>query len=436
MYKNMNLILDPIRSGVNGFLRVLQSGMVLSVQMMNVLIDLSNGHRDIDLPTRLRRAFEELGATYIKLGQFIASAPSLFPQSYVKEMQKCLDSVRPVPYWEIKRIVEKELGGPLNKFFVSFEEKPLASASIAQVHAATTRDGLDVVVKVQRPDIEDVLQADMNLIYVATLIFSQISPGLKSSGIKDIIQDFYTSILMETDFIQEAENIEQFDRHLLATRETRAKVPRVYHHLSSKKILTMERLYGVPLTDIDSIRKYSKNPSETLINALNIWFTSLGTTGVFHADVHAGNLMVLEDGKIGFIDFGIVGKISQQVWLGLMSFMEGIESNDAYLMARGLIAMDSTAEGIDEEAFARGLKRIFNELNQIALSVQSGQMATVDEEKLNRIMFDIADVSKQNGLKIPREFGLLIKQLLYFDRYVKALAPEMDLLRDQKMYIS
>ncbi|MEM7179445.1 MAG: AarF/UbiB family protein [Spirochaetota bacterium] len=432
----MNLFFDPIRSGLNGFLRVVQSGMVFSMQLVNIAVDLSNGKDDLQIPVRLRQAFEDLGATYIKLGQFVASAPSLFPKPFVEEMQKCLDSVRPIPFWEVRQTIEAELGGKLSTFFCEFDQTPLASASIAQVHAATTRDGLDVVVKVQRPDIADVLKADMNLIYLVALILSKISPSLTTSGILDIIQDFYTSILMETDFHKEAENIELFDKHLLMTKEERAKVPRVYHHLSTKKILTMERLYGVPLTDIESIRKYSKNPSETLINALNIWFTSLGTTGVFHADVHAGNLMVLDDGRIGFIDFGIVGRISKEVWLGLMSFMEGIESNNAELMAKGLIAMDSTAAGVNKDAFARDLRKVFDGLNDIALSVQSGDMATLDEEKLNRIMFDIADISKKNGLKIPREFGLLIKQLLYFDRYVKALAPDMDLLRDQKMYIS
>ncbi|MCP5500086.1 MAG: AarF/ABC1/UbiB kinase family protein [Leptospiraceae bacterium] len=425
---------DPIRSGINGAVRILQSGMVFSVKLMAITLDLANGKKSINLPVRLRETFEELGATYIKLGQFIASAPSLFPKDYVEEMQKCLDSVRPVPFYEIKETIEEELGGSLSDFFRHVDEEPIASASIAQVHGATTRNGLDVVIKVQRKDIEDILGADMNLIYLATLLFNQISPGLSKSGIMDIVKDFYTSILMETDFIKEAENIELFDRHLQMTREDRARVPRVYHHLSTKKVLTMERLYGVPLTDIKSIKKYSDDPRQTLINALNIWFTSLGTTGVFHADVHAGNLMVLTDGKIGFIDFGIVGKISKEVWLGLLTFMEGIESNNAELMAKGLIAMDSTAKEIDERAFIRDLQRVFDEINSIAFNMQSG-VGMIDEDRLNRVMLDLSEVSRNNGLKIPREFGLLIKQLLYFDRYVKALAPDIDLLRDQKMYI-
>lgn len=427
---------NPFDSGFNGIFRILQSGMVFSTKLLNVLVALANGERDLKIAVRLREAFEELGATYIKLGQFIASAPSLFPREYVEEMQKCLDSIRPIPFEEVKNTIETELGGEWHEFFQKIEETPIASASIAQVHSAMTRNGHDVVIKVQRKDIETTLGTDMNLIYLATLIFSQISPGLTKSGITDIVKDFYTSILMETDFIKEAENIELFNKHLQIIRESRAKVPRVYHHLSTKKILTMERLYGVPLTDIQSIRKYSKNPQETLITALNIWFTSLGTTGVFHADVHAGNLMVLEDGKIGFIDFGIVGKISKEVWLGLLTFMEGIELNQPELIAKGLIAMDSTAKGINEEAFIQDLKKVFSQLNEVAFIMQAGRIQDLDESKMNRVMLDLNDVSRRNGLKIPREFGLLIKQLLYFDRYVKALAPDMNLLKDQKLYIS
>ncbi|MCB1178381.1 MAG: AarF/ABC1/UbiB kinase family protein [Leptospiraceae bacterium] len=428
-------LFSNLRLGINGTLRILDSTRVLATKLGSVLIELAEGSKKPDLPVKLREGFEELGATYIKLGQFIASAPSIFPKEFTKEMDKCLDSVRPIPYTTIKYIVEKELGGKIEDHFQSFEEKPIASASISQVHGAVTKNGLDVVVKVQRPDIEDTLKTDMTLISIGVLLFSKLNPSINSSGILDIVKDFHDNILLETDFIQEAKNIEEFDEYLLKAGESRARVPRVYKDFSTKKVLTMERFYGVPLTDLNSIRKYTKNPEATLMNALNIWFESLGSCGLFHADVHAGNLLLLNDGKIGFIDFGIVGRISTDVWQGLMFFMNGIGMGEADLMAKGLVMMDSTTKGIDEKKFAEDLGRVIKEFEEIAESVRGKDITEFDEDKLNTVMFDIADISKRNGLKIPREFGLLIKQMLYFDRYAKILAPEVDLIKDQKRYL-
>jgi len=414
---------------------MLNSGTIFTAKTVGLLKDfLFSGNADT-IPIRLREAFEELGATYIKLGQFIASAPSLFPKEYVSEMQRCLDSVRPIPFSDVKRIIERELKGRISDHFASVEEQPIASASIAQVHGAITKDGLDVVIKVQRPDIESILDTDMNLIYFASIIFEKIAPGLNHSGLSDIVKDFQNSIMQEIDFVQEAKNIEEFDSYLLKAGESRAKVPRVYHELSTKKVLTMERLYGVPLTDPEKLVGYSRNPKKTLTDALDIWFASLSHSGFFHADVHAGNLLALKDGRIGFIDFGIVGRISTRVWKGLMLFMEGLSLNRSDLMAKGLIDMDGTIQGIDEKQFANDLNRILYQLSEFAMDIQMGDLRGLDEGKLNRIMFDISDVSKRNGLRIPREFALLIKQMLYFDRYVKALAPEIDIIRDQKMFM-
>lgn len=324
----MNSIFDKIKFGINGSLRLINSSAVFTTKAGSILKELLLSGSTSNIPVKLREAFEELGATYIKLGQFIASAPSLFPEEYVNEMQKCLDSVRPVSFPEIKRIIEFELKGKISDCFQSIEETPIASASIAQVHGAITKDGLDVVIKVQRPDIESILETDLNLVYIIFLVLDKIIPGLNRSGLLDMVKDFQASILKEIDFIQEAKNIEEFESYLLKNGENRGKVPRVYHKLSTKKILTMERLYGIPLTDVKKLRMVVKNPRQTLTDALDIWFKSLSSTGFFHADVHAGNLLVLKDGKIGFIDFGIVGRISKKVWSGLMVFMEGLGLNN------------------------------------------------------------------------------------------------------------
>lgn len=427
--------LNQMGLGLKSFARIVESGTVFSTKLARIVTDLIMNQKNPELHILLRECFEELGATYIKLGQFIASAPSLFPKEITVEMEKCLDSVRPVPFDTIRSTIEKELGGEIEVFFQYIDPIPLASASISQVHAATTQSGLDVVVKVQRPDIESTLQTDMNIIYVSTLLFSKLAPGITTSGLTDIVKDFYENIMQEVDFYQEAKNIRDFDEYLSSKGEKRAKVPRVYDEFSTKRILTMERLYGIPLTDLQAIKKYTKDPKQTLTDALSIWFESLGNSELFHADVHAGNLLLLKDGRIGFIDFGIVGRISKTVWHGLLFFMQGIGSENADLMAKGLVLMDSTRSGIDENRLAGDLNRVVQEMKNVSNKIKQGRESELDEEKLNKIMFDIADISKRNGLKIPREFGLLIKQILYFDRYVKILAPEMDMIRDQNLYL-
>jgi predicted unusual protein kinase regulating ubiquinone biosynthesis (AarF/ABC1/UbiB family) len=421
----------------SGGLRILQSGAIFSTKIGGLGWEILTGNPPMkSIALKLREAFESLGATYIKLGQFIASAPSLFPPELVDEMQKCLDQVRPVPYKDIKRIIKSELGGDVQEVFHTFSEKPIASASIAQVHAAITKEGLDVVVKIQRPDIQDILETDMNLIAVLTWILEKIAPEFKSSGLTGMVEEFRKSILEETDFIREARNIEEFENYLLSVNETRAKVPRVYHSYSTGKVLTMERFYGAAITDEKALLQYTNKPKAILETSLEVWFSSLSNSGFFHADVHAGNLLILKDEKIGFIDFGIVGRISPKVWEGLMLFMQGLSFSDAELVAEGLIGMDSTNPNIDRKKFTKDLENVFRDMTGILNSIQSGNPASLDESKLNSIMFDIKAITETNGLKIPREFGLLFKQILYFDRYVKILAPEIDIIRDQKKYIS
>lgn len=390
------------------------------------------------LPTvakKLREAFAELGATYIKLGQFIASAPSLFPQDFVDEMQLCLDQVRPIPTSTVRKILEKELGKPPEEIFSYFEETPLASASIAQVHAARTQTGVEIVLKVQRPDIKSVLNTDMNLIQALAWVFEKFAPQFRSSGLAEMFEEFRKSILEEVDFQKEAENIREFENILLRSHESRAVVPKVYPEYSTDKVLAMERLFGSPITDEPALRKLTSDPKKILETALEIWFSSLATTGFFHADVHAGNLLILRDQRIGFIDFGIVGRISPRVWDGLMLFLQGMGFGDAESVADGLIQMDSTHGEVNRKQLVLDLDSVFQDLFSLVEEIQTGKVAEIDDQRLNRILFDIKGISEKNGLKIPKEFALLLKQILYFDRYVKALAPEIDLIRDQKKYI-
>ena len=252
-------------------------------------------------PVALRKLFERLGATYIKLGQFVASSPSLFPKEYVLEFQKCLDSTEPLEWSVVKSVIEAELG-PISKNFASVDKTPLASASIAQVHAATLKSGEEVVLKVQKPRIDELLKADLNFIYIASRVLEFLQPDFERTSLSAVAGDVKSSMLDELDFKKEATNIEEFRAFLVEQGlDFSVTAPRVYDSLTTKRVLTMERLRGVSMVDAESISTITNDPETLIITALNTWTSSVMNMPWFHADVHSGNLLVLEDGRVGFI---------------------------------------------------------------------------------------------------------------------------------------
>jgi len=257
-------------------------------------------------------------------------------------------------------------------------------------------------------------------------------------------------MLEEVDFNKEAQNIESFKRYLETMGLTgQATAPRVYKYCSSRRVLTMERLYGVPLTDLDSIRSLVSSPENSLITALNVWFGSLLACESFHADVHAGNLWLLRDGRIGFLDFGIVGRISPKTWAAMEVFLASIATEEYESMASALIQMGATNRDVDGKAFAKDLEKMFSSIQELdteivvatARGTNSDTTAVaanvvMDERQMNALFLDLVRVSESYGLKFPREFALLLKQLLYFDRYTRLLAPNLNMLQDQRISIA
>jgi len=382
-------------------------------------------------PKMLRTMFEELGATYIKLGQFIASSPTFFPKEYVEEFQYCLDKTKPFSFKVARDIIEKELGKPLSEVYAYVDPVALASASIAQVHAAKLLTGEDVVIKIQKPGVGNVLMTDLNFLYAIARIVEYLAPKLSWTSLSGVVEEIQRTMMEECDFIKESNNIDAFRAFLLKTNNYDVVVPTVYPHASSTKILTMERFYGVSLTDLDTIRRYCPDPERTLITAMNTWFSSLTQCEFFHADVHAGNLMVLENGKIGFIDFGIVGRINPGTWEAVSDFMSSIMIGNFEGMADSMIRIGVTSQDVNTAELAEDLRNLFNKLDIMvpdytAIDIQG-------EDDINNILMDMVKVGEDNGIHFPREFALLLKQFLYFDRYVHVLAPELDMFVDERL---
>jgi aarF domain-containing kinase len=409
-------------------------------------------------PKVLRTLFERLGATYIKLGQFIASSPTLFPKEYVLEFQKCLDQTDPLPWTTIKQVIEEELGSPLSKTFSYINPKPLASASIAQVHVAKLAStNEDVVIKVQKPRIDESLKADLGFLYVAARVLEFLQPDWERTSLSAVAGDVRSSMLEELDFEKEAQNTIQFRRFLQDYNLLKqATAPRVYLDYTTKKVLTMELLNGVSMLDEKAIaQQLGKNNgsgggglqedgTQTIITALNIWSLSVTAMPWFHADVHAGNLLLLDDGRVGFIDFGIVGKISEKVFASVNELSVALAVGDSSAMAQALCNMGAADAKVDVEQFGRDIERVIQRMNQVQPEIMlstntAANSATaaisVDETEITNLLLELVEVTEANGLKLPREFGLLVKQSLYFDRYLKILAPNVDVMNDSRVMI-
>ncbi len=417
------LAIDAIQYGIKGAWRIAQTVRVLGVTGLGWLL----GDRP-PAPALIRQTFERLGATYIKLGQFIASSPSFFPAEYVEEFQLCLDRTEPLPFSVMEKVLKEELGKSLRKVFAEIDPQPLASASIAQVHAARLAGGEDVVIKIQKPGVQDVLLTDLNFLYASARILEFLRPGLSWASLSGIVAEIQKTMLEECDFLKEADNLEQFAAFLHKTGNRRAVVPKVYRQATTLRVLTMERLYGAPFTALDSLHHCVREPEEALITALNTWFASLLYCDFFHADVHAGNLLVLEDGRIGFIDFGIIGRIAPQTWAAMTALLEGIETGNYRQIARAMIDIGVTRREVNADHLARDLEKLFGHDD-----LWRTPAPTVDEKEVNHLLLDIVATGERHGLHFPREFALLLKQFLYFDRYIQLMAPGLSLYGDARV---
>jgi len=425
-------------------------GLYRTLQGARAVLEIGQSYVSNPQPPQvvLRRLFEKLGPTYIKLGQFIASSPTLFPEEYVLEFQKCLDRTEAIPWGVIKATIDSHLDAPADVVFSSINPVPLATASIAQVHRAVLRNSnKEVVIKVVKPGVEEVLQTDLNFLHVASKVVEFLDPELSRISLVDVVGDIRASMLEETDFTKEAQHIREFSTYLESSGMSRvATCPYVYRQHTSRRVLVMEYLEGVALTDLAAVSQVTDvKPDQVLINALNTWFLSLTMCPTFHADVHAGNLLVLRDGRIGFIDFGIVGKIPPATWMALQSLAEAFQDNNFDLMARSLVTVGMTDRDVNIPVFAKDLEQLFTEIEGLdptlmVVEGQGGQAVSgsiqLDDNKMNQLLVKVVQVGEQNGLRFPREFALLVKQLLYFDRYNKILAPQMSMLKDDRISFS
>jgi aarF domain-containing kinase len=376
-------------------------------------------------PRALRLAFERLGPTYIKFGQVIASSKGLFPEGLCEEMRAVLDDVPPVPFATTRKTIEEAFEAPLETIFDRFEEAPIAAASIAQVHGATLPDGTDVVVKVQRPNLPLRVGADLRVMAVAARFAERVSHEARLGNLSGIVGDFAETLTQEMDFRLEGLNMDEFNAIFDPQEDKKVCAPRVYWERTRPHVLTMERFIGCRVDDVARMQTLP-DPEAELVRGVLAWTETLLRNGMFHGDVHAGNLMYLDDGRIGFLDFGIVGRFDQNTREQSMEFLLCLAMSNYKRFAEIVIDMskgsiDGRVLNVDE--VADDLRNAYGPLTNM----------TMAEIEYGEVLPNIQKTGMKHGLRFPKEFVLITKQFLYFDRYARMLAPNLNMFRDPRI---
>lgn len=363
---------------------------------------------------RIRMAAEELGPTFVKLAQVLSNRPDLVPEGLVKEFEKLQDRVPPFDAETAKSIIELELGKPLEEIFSDFKTVPMASASIGQVHRATLIDGTEVVVKVQRPDVKEIVERDLQLIWE---IVQRSDRYLKKQGVLnalDVVAAFERSMVKELDYSNEARNIQRF--RTFYKNEANFYIPQVYRNISTDKVLVIEFVSGCKFTDKKQIREWGLNPKKIVENGLNIYLKQIFEYGYFHADPHPGNVLIRPDGIICLIDFGMVGQLSRRDKLAFANVFIAMAEQDSRKMAQAMRKL-AISDGIKD---LRLLEADLQELidDYVLLDVSEGSIADVIA-KLQNIMV-------RYEMVVPAGIFLIFRALAILEGIGKIMHPTLN----------
>ncbi|TWH62984.1 putative unusual protein kinase regulating ubiquinone biosynthesis (AarF/ABC1/UbiB family) [Rhodococcus rhodochrous J38] len=366
-------------------------------------------------------AFEHLGPTFVKLGQLIASSPGLFPASLADACLRMLDDVPTFPSEQARAVIEEDLGHRIDEMFESFDDVPLAAASVAQVHGCVLRDGRRAVVKVQRPGIAHRMLVDLRAAYMGAKLL-QLFEFFRIANTPGIIRDLYNATMTELNAAVEADRQDRFRRNISAFGDnTFVTVPEVYWQWCGPRVICMERLQGKP---VDRVVPGQDDLDTSLLvrRGVKVWMEAVLCHGPFHGDVHAGNLWLLDDGRVALLDFGIVGELPEK-WRALLRalFRAALLDGDFTAVAQSVRALGVAADlDVDDAAVGRQVAEIFGPL--------LGQ--DVGELRLSELIGALVSLGRKWNTSTPEELVLFGKQLGYFERYATALAPGWVLGRD------
>lgn len=366
---------------------------------------------------RLRRALEEMGPTYVKLGQILATRVDLFPPDIIHELEKLQDAVPSVPFEQMRPQVEAALGKPVDQVFASVEEQPLGSASMAQVHRARTRRGEEVVLKIQRPGIGEKIETDLRLMdYFARLLHSQVVELRRYRPI-ELVEEFRRSLLRELDFTQEARNSERIAENLKVFEWL--KIPKVYHQYTSARLSVQEFVDGIPAKNIKAIEAAGLDRKLIARRGCKVVWKSIFEDGFFHADPHPGNIILLPGNRICLIDFGMVGKLSNFRREQLIQLIKAIVTQEVGLAVNVLV---DWADGVEINA-----PQLTSDCEDLLSQYYGLKLSEVD---ITKMLLDVIAVVQRHDLQFPSDIALLTKASLTLEGFGRGLDPDIDLIKE------
>lgn len=371
-------------------------------------------------PYRLRLILEELGGSFIKLGQLLSLRPDMIPKEYCEEFRRLQDDVRPFPTEIAKRMIETELKKSIKEVFSEFEEKPLASASIGQVYKAKLMTKQDVVVKVQRPDIEAKMKTDIDILYhLAELIESHYKTEI--IDVREIVKEFEIYTKNELDYLKEGNNIERF--YMNFRHEKNVAIPKFYKQFTTKKVLVMEFIEGTKLNEIQKIKNIKKEKlADNIVNAV---FKQIFIDGFFHADPHPGNIFVINKNKIAFIDFGIVGHLNDELRERIFGLFKHMINRDAAGMAHSLIEIGMADYEINQEILEQDLREHLREYYG----------AELNQIDFGNLFHKITDLSRKDKIRLPADFVLIGKAIITLESVAANLNPKFNIVQAARPFI-
>ncbi len=381
-------------------------------------------------PERLRLMFEELGPSFIKFGQVLSCRPDLLPIEYARELSRLTDSVASFPFEQAKEIVEQDLGGRLEEFFVEFDPHPVAAASIAQVHKAVLIDGTEVMVKVQRPNIERIIDRDISILTGIADLMDAYVPEIAVYNPRGIVAEFSRTIHRELDFYIEAANAVRL-RHNFEGSSI-LYVPRVFSELTTKHVLVLERIEGVRVNDFARIDREGYDRREITKRGASAYFKMVFQDGFFHGDPHPGNIFVLPDGRIAVVDFGIMGRVTEDSMKYFADTIIAIVEQDLDKLVDQYVNFGFlTDESVDVGKLRTELKE---DIGEFLEPYYSGM--TIRQVDLGGYFERLTQISIRFKLRMPQTLYLVNKTLLTIEGILRQIDPQFNLIEAAQPYVA
>lgn len=371
----------------------------------------------------LRLALEELGPTFVKFGQILSTRPDLIPPPYLAELGKLQDRVPPEPWEVIRAKIETELGAPLESLFLEVDPDPLAAASLAQVHAATLESGEAVVIKVQRPAIENTIELDLDILYdLAQLAQARTSLG-EIYDLVEIAESFARTLWAEMDYRREGRNADRFRANFRG--EPYLYIPRIYWDYTSRRLLVLERIHGIKIDDIAALDAAGYDRPRVAQHSARIIIKEVLEDGFFHADPHPGNFVVMPGEVIGVMDFGLVGHLDPTTRIRILRLYLAAVQLDAVTVVDQLVRMGVAGARLDEEALQR-------DVHQLLLKYQG---LSLKEVRASELVDELMPLAFRHHLRLPSDLWLLGKTLSMMEGVGRKLDPDFDVFAISKGYV-